>query len=321
MLAAGCVGEPSFGNGHAAEESGVKARKVVARVNREPIYEDQLQPVVEKNLAQLSRHGARTDDTALVRRLQMRHLNELIGNLLVHQQSRKQTVENMDEKVEQRLKELDEKRRAALGMSSHVETSSAAADARRESVEASIRVDEYLKEQGVLEPEIPEERIRAMYDADPKSFSTVETVRVSHILSAVDEQAGAEEKQQARQKAERIREQILAGEDFAALARAYSDCRTAPQGGDLGQIKRGYMPVAFDEVAFSLETDSVSEIVETRFGYHVIKVVEREPARLVSYEQMRGFLEAYLQGEESKRRLAAHIAELREESEIEIFLE
>jgi peptidyl-prolyl cis-trans isomerase C len=172
----------------------------------------------------------------------------------------------------------------------------------------------------VLEPEIPEERIRAMYDEDPKSFSTIETVRVSHVLIAVDEKAGADEKRQARQKAERIREEILSGGDFSAIAKAHSDCKTASLGGDLGHIKRGYMPAAFDEVAFSLEIDSVSEVVETRFGYHVIKAVERDPARVVPYEQMRGFLEAYLQGEESKQRLARHIAELRERSEIEILL-
>jgi peptidyl-prolyl cis-trans isomerase C len=193
-------------------------------------------------------------------------------------------------------------------------------DDLRESLEAKVRVDEYLKEQGVLEPEIPEDRIREMYDADPESFSTTETVRASHILIAVDGQAGTEEKQQARQKAEQIRKEILAGGDFAAMAKAHSDDKTALEDGDLGYIKRGYMPAAFDEVAFSLEEDSVSEVVETRFGYHVIKVVDRQPARVVPYEEMRGFLETYLQGEESKKKLAAHIAELRERSEIEIFL-
>jgi peptidyl-prolyl cis-trans isomerase C len=319
-LVAGCVGGHPSENGLAAEQGGAEARTVVARVNGEPIYEDQLQPAVEKNLAQFARHGARADDPKLIKRLQTRHLNELIGNLLVYQESRKQVVENLDEKVEQRLKEMEEEQRARLGVSSHAETSEMAADARRESVEARIRIDEYLKEQGVLEPEIPEERIRAMYDEDPESFSTIETVRVSHVLIAVEGQAGAEEKRQARQKAEQIREEILAGGDFSAIAKAHSDCKTAPLGGDLGHIKRGYMPAAFDEVAFSLETDTVSEVVETRFGYHVIVVVEREPARVVSYEQMRGFLETYLQGEESKRRLAAHIAELRERSEIEILL-
>ncbi len=320
MVVAGCVSEPSSENARAAEQSGAETRKVVARVNGEPIYGDQLQPAVANNLAQLGRHGARTDNTELVEPLQARQLNDLIGNLLVYQESKKRTIENMDEKVNQRVKGREEKYGAGQGMAGYWKTRRRSMGGLRESLKARIRVDEYLKEQGVLEPEIPEDRIREMYDVDPKSFSTTETVRVSHILIAVDGQAGTEEKQQARQKAEQIREEILAGGDFAAMAKAHSDCKTAPKGGDLGHIKKGYMAAAFDEVAFSLEKDNVSEVVETRFGYHVIKAVDRKPARLIPYEEMRDFLKTYLQGEESKKKLAAHIAELRKKSEIEILL-
>jgi len=320
MVVAGCVAEPPSENTGAAEQSGAETRKVAARVNGEPIYEDQLQRAVQESLAQLARHGARKDDTNLVKRLQAKQLNELIGNLLVYQESKKRTIENMDEKVDQRVKDLEKKYGAGHGMARYLQIRRMAMDDLRESLKARVRVDEYLREQGVLEPEIPEDRIREMYDADPESFSTTETVRVSHILIAVDRQAGTEEKQQARQEAEQIREEILAGKDFAAMAKAHSDDKTALEGGDLGHIKRGYMPAAFDEVAFSLEKDTVSEVVETKFGYHVIKAVDRQPARIIPYEQMRDFLKTYLQGEESKKKLATHIAELRKRSEIEILL-
>jgi peptidyl-prolyl cis-trans isomerase C len=320
MLVAGCVTEPPSDDTRAAEHGAAEAREVAARVNGEPIYEDQLQRAVQRDLAQFARYGARTDDTDLVQRMQARRLNELIGNLLVYQESKKRTIENMDEKVEQRVKDLEKKYGAGQGMAVYLERRRMTMDDLRESLKPRVRVDEYLIEQGVLEPEIPEDRIREMYDADPESFSTTETITVSHILIAVDRQAKVEEKEQARQKAEQIRQEILAGSDFAAMAKAHSDGKTASKGGDLGQIKRGYMPAAFDEVAFSLEEDTVSEVVETRFGYHIIEVFDRQPARLVPYEEMRGFLEAYLQDEESKKRLATHIAELRERSEIEILL-
>jgi len=317
-LVAACLAAPSFGNAPAAEQGNGETRKVVARVNGEPIYEDQLKPALEKNLAQLARHGARTDNSELVNRLRTKQLDELIGNLLVYQQSKKRTVEDMDEKVEQRVKELEEKYGAGQGMERYLTMRGMTMEGLRDALKGRVRIDEYLKEQGVLEPEIPEERIREMYDSDPASFSTPETIRASHILIAVDEQAGAEAKQAARQKAEELRKEILAGADFAEIAKANSDCRTAPQGGDLGEIKRGFMPAAFDEVAFSLDEGAVSEVVETRFGYHIIKVADRTPSRLVPYDQMRDFLKTYLQGEESKKKLAAHIAELKKRSEIEI---
>ena len=194
-------------------------------------------------------------------------------------------------------------------------------DDLRESLRARVRLDDYLKEQGVLEPEIPEERIREMYDADPDSFSTDETVRVSHILIAVDKNAGAEEKERVRQKMEQIRTEILEGKDFAAMAKEHSTCSSASNGGDLGDIEKGFMPAEFDAVAFALEKDAVSEVVETQFGFHIIKLFDKGPGGVVPYEQMRAFLKKYLQDEESKKRLEAHIAELRKKAEIEILLD
>ncbi len=286
----------------------------------QPIYEDQLKPEVEKNLRALRRYGIRKDNTNLVKRLQAKVLNKAIGDMLINQESKKRTIENIDEKVEQRVKDLEKKYGAGQGMEKYLKIRRITMDDLRESLKGRVRVDEYLKEQGVLEPEIPEDRIREMYDADPDSFSREETVRVSHILIAVDGHAATEEKEQARQKAEQIRKEILEGKDFAEMAKEHSDCKSASGGGDLGPTKKGFMPAEFDKVAFALEKDAVSEVVETKFGYHVIKVVDKHPAGVVPYEQMRGFLKKYLQDEESKKKLASHIAELKEESEIEILL-
>ena len=151
-------------------------------------------------------------------------------------------------------------------------------------------------------------------------FPVRATVKVSHILIAVDAQAGAEAKEQARQKAEQVRKEILEGKDFAEMAKKHSTCWSAPNGGDLGIRKQGDMPAEFDKVAFALEKGAVSEVVETRFGFHIIKAFENTPARVVPYEQMRDFLKKYLQEEESKKKLAEHIAELKKKSKIEILL-
>jgi parvulin-like peptidyl-prolyl isomerase len=253
--------------------------------------------------------------------LQARVLGKAIGDVLVNQESKKRTIENMDEKVEQRLKELEKKYGAGPGMQKYLTMRRITMDDLRESLQGRVRVDEYLMVQGVLEPEIPEDRIREMYDADPKSFSTTETIRASHILIAVDGDATPESKEQARQKAAQIREEILGGKDFSEMARRHSGCKSAARGGDLGRLKRGYMPRAFDKAAFALEPDSLSDVVETRFGYHIISVVDRQPAELVPYEQVRDFIKKYLQDEESKKRLAAHIAELKSRATVEILLD
>lgn len=321
MVLAGCVAECSSERAPAAETTAAEARKVVARVNGQPIYEDQVNPAVEKSLGKFRRRGMRGDGNKLFKRLQADVLNKKIGDVLINQESKKRSIEDINELVEQRVKDLEKKYGAGPGMEKYLKIRRITRDDLRASLKGRVRIDEYLKEQGVLEPEIPEDRIRAMYDADPGSFSSPESVRVSHILIAVDGQAPTEEKEQARQKAEQIRQEVLEGRDFAEMAKKFSDCNSAPGGGDLGPIKKGFMPAEFEKVALALEKDAVSDVVETKFGNHIIKVIDRQPAEVVPYEQMRGFYEKYLQGEESKKKLASHIAELKKKAELEILLD
>jgi peptidyl-prolyl cis-trans isomerase C len=269
----------------------------------------------------MKRFGLRKEDAELVKRLRAKVLDKTLGDVLINQESKKRTIEKIEDKVEERVKALEKKYGAGEGMERYLKIRRMTLDDLRESLKGRVRVDEYLKEQGVLDPDIPEDRIRKMYDEDPQSFSSKETLQACHILISVDANAGREAKQQARQKAEQIRKEILAGQDFAAMAKQHSGCqRSASSGGDLGDIKRGFMPAEFDKVAFALEEGAVSEVVETKFGFHIIKVKDKSPARVVPYEQMREFLKKYLQEEESKQRLAAHIAELKKKARIEIFL-
>jgi len=321
MVVASFVVKLSSASAQAAEPSAAEARKVAARVNGEPIYEDQLKPEVEKSLAVFRRYGMRKENPDLVRQQQAKVLDKVIGDVLINQESKKRTIENIDEKVEQRIKDLEKKFGAGEGMERYLKIRKITLDQLRESLKPRVRVDEYLKEQGVLDPEIPEERIRKMYDEDPQSFSSKESVRVSQILIAVDPHAGPEGREQARQKAEQIRKGILAGKDFAEMAKKHSNSKSASAGGDLGRpIKKGDLPPELEKVAFALEEGAVSEPVEEKFGWHILKVSEKHPAGVVPYAQMRAFLKKYLQEEESKKKLAEHIAELKKKSKIEVLL-
>ena len=145
--------------------------------------------------------------------------------------------------------------------------------------------------------------------------------KYSHILIKVDEDAGPEEKEKAYLKAEEVRKEILAGKSFAQMAKEHSQCNSASGGGGLGYIERGYMPKEFEEVAFTIEKNTVSDIVETKFGYHIIKVTNKTPGGIAPYEDVRDFIKKYLQKGESKKKLAEHIAILKEKATIEILLE
>jgi parvulin-like peptidyl-prolyl isomerase len=99
-------------------------------------------------------------------------------------------------------------------------------------------------------------------------------VRARHILVKAGSYATEEQKAQARERAEALRKRAAKGEDFSALASKNSDDQiTAKKGGDIGFLKKGTMPESFDKALFALELNEISEVVETQYGFHVIKAL------------------------------------------------
>lgn len=162
--------------------------------------------------------------------------------------------------------------------------------------------------------EVPEKDVTEFYDLhkDDK-FTQPEQVRARHILVKVAADADDKTKAAARKKAEDLFAKVKAGGDFTALAKKNSDDPgSAAQGGDLGFFGHGTMTPAFDSAAFALEPGGLSDVVETPFGFHVIKVEEKKAAGTKSIEaahdeivqtlrEERGFEAARKQAEADRR--------------------
>lgn len=138
--------------------------------------------------------------------------------------------------------------------------------------------------------------VEKFYAENAKYFEKPEEVRASHILFTYDDDAKTNETAKAaiKAKAEAVRKQLLEGGDFAKLAEENSGCPSKSQGGDLGFFSKGRMVPEFEKAAFAAKIGDISEIVETQFGLHIIKVTERheagkDPLDKV-YEQIEGYL-------------------------------
>jgi len=122
-----------------------------------------------------------------------------------------------------------------------------------------------------------------------------EQVRVRHILIRVAPNASQKEKEEAKKKIMEIKSRIDKGEDFTTLAQKFSeDPGSKDRGGDLGFIAKGDTVEEFEKAAFSLKEGQVSDIVETKYGYHIIKVIERKPKRTPDFEQIKEDLIQFL---------------------------
>ncbi len=170
----------------------------------------------------------------------------------------------------------------------------------------------------VDEVEVPEEDVTALYDDNREArFTQPREVSARHILIKTEAGADDEAKAAARGRLEEIQKKVAAGEDFAGLATEFSeDTGSAAKGGDLGYFGKGRMVPAFEAVAFELEPGQTSEIVESPFGFHLIRVEDVREERVQTLDEVREEILAELQGErggekaeEAARAASAALAE------------
>jgi peptidyl-prolyl cis-trans isomerase D len=147
---------------------------------------------------------------------------------------------------------------------------------------------------------LTEEDLRTYYDNNPDEFYTPKTVKARHILIKVDPQADEKNVEQARQKALEILKLAREGRDFAELAKQYSEGPTAANGGDLGVFRKDAMVKPFADQAFMMKAGDISEPVQTRFGWHIIKVEKVNEATSASFEAARDDIRRKLTDERAK---------------------
>jgi peptidyl-prolyl cis-trans isomerase C len=144
-------------------------------------------------------------------------------------------------------------------------------------------------------------------------------VRASHILITPKPEPGADPnkaKADAKKTAEDLLKQIKGGADFADLAKKNSSCPSAAKGGDLDWFGKGRMVPEFDKAAFAMKVGEVSDIVETQFGYHIIKLTARRAAGTMSFEDAKPDIMEFLKQTKQKQFYDEYLAALTKSANI-----
>lgn len=274
----------------------------------------------DRKLNQVKQHmlkqGQQIPDDRLAQ-IKMDIVENMIDEELLFQESRKKGITVETEAIATDLKKIKQKFandadfKKALGESGLTEAE------LQSSLERGYVISKLIDNQIMAPIVIPDQEIRTFYDTHPKSFKKSEQVRASHILIKVDSQAEQSVKDEKRAKLQEVQKRLKVGEDFAVLAKEFSECPSNIKGGDLGYFERGKMVKPFEDVAFKLKTGEVSDIVETPFGYHLIKVVDKKPASVVGYEDVKDKIGQYLKKEKTGKELKGYIEELRKKAVIE----
>ena len=190
----------------------------------------------------------------------------------------------------------------------------------REYTRRDLLISRFIETTFVKKNVATETEVRAFYDKNQDKFKQEESVKASHILIGIGEKASADDRKKAREKAEKLKKELTGGADFAALAKGNSSCPSSQQGGDLGFFGKGQMVPAFEKAAFSLKPGEISDVVETQFGYHIIKLTEKKAAEAVAFKDAKARIEEFLNGQKINEAIQAYIADARKSAKIEILL-
>ncbi|HEU0265647.1 MAG TPA: peptidylprolyl isomerase [Geobacterales bacterium] len=243
---------------------------------------------------------------------------QLISSELLYQAGSKLKIADLDKQVAEKLSErkaryaTPEKFQEEIGRYGMTEKD------LDQLVRKSIVISNYIEQEIASKVTVSADDAKKFYDDNQDKFKMPESIRASHILVAVDASASKEDKEKSRKLAEDILKRVKKGEDFAEVAKKESKCPSATVGGDLGYFAQGQMVPPFEEAAFKLKVGEISDVVETKFGYHIIKVTDKKPAGTTPFDEVKERIMEYLKGQQIQKAIMQRVEELHKGAKITI---
>jgi peptidyl-prolyl cis-trans isomerase C len=289
---------------------------VAITVNGEDVTKGQ----VAEEVARLSRQfGGRMSPEQMAQMqgaLSQQAGDNLISRILLQQKIEEDGITVSREEIEARMAEV----RASFGseeeLTNRLAMMGMTVEMLEKEMETGLAVEKLIAEYAPTE-EVTDSEAKVYYDENTAQFEQPERVKASHILLKFEATDTEAVKTVAREEAESIIAQLGQGADFAELARGHSACPSSQKGGDLGFFQRGQMVKPFEDAAFALEVGATSGIVETQFGYHIIKVTEREDGRTVPFDEAKGNIKTMLDGQRKQEAMKTYTDQLRTTADIQ----
>lgn len=249
--------------------------------------------------------------------IRKRATDKVIDRVLLEVAAEREGIRIPPEDVESQLAQLMSNFPSEMVFDEQLAQNGFTRDSFRKQLEVSLGITVLVDKHVGVVAEPDEDECKKYYDENLLQFWSPELVKASHILLRVEETDSESEKVTKRLRLEGILEEARQGGDFAELAEMYSEGPSAPKGGDLGFFKRGTMVKPFEEAAFALEIGEVSGVVETSFGFHIIKVTDRQTESYTPFDEVKKGIGELITKQRYNKELTRYISGLREAAEIE----
>ena len=295
------------------------SEKNAALVNDVAIPMEQYTKEVNIQVARVSQQGQKVSDDQMAK-LKNDILNSLIEREILYQQSQKVGIQVTDQIVDDQLAAIKKRFPSETEYKTALSKMNLSEDEVKVQIKRGLSIKELIDQQIASKVVITDEESKAYYDKNPQMFKQPEQIKASHILIKVDAKADEAKKAEARKKIEEVQQKLKDGGDFAALAKEYSEGPSSAKGGDLGYFRRGQMVKPFEEAALALKPNEVSDVVETRFGYHLIIVYDTKPEQTLAYADVKDKIIQRMKQEKIEKEAVQYVSKLKKDAKIEKLL-
>ena len=304
---------PPAGTGKGKTAAATSGTDVMARVNGHPILRRDFDLAV-----QLQFRGRRNPvGLKELQALRDQVLEGLIDNELLYQKAAKSEAPVSDGDVEAEFQKIKEGFATADAFSGILKRNGVGEADFKDQLRRTLLVTRFVDRQVVGEIKVPEEDVRRYYDQNPAEVNRKEAVQVTQILVRVSPDADARARAAAREKIEAILKEVKSGGDFADLARKHSEDHEARSAGHTGWIVRGNGPPAIEKTAFALQPGQTSDVIESRLGLHIVKVLQKRAEGPIPYDELKETIRAKLVARERAGKIRAYVDDLKEQARVE----
>ncbi len=293
--------------------------RVVAKVNGEIVTLSNVEEraVLLKQQMQSSPTSSDISDGDLIKDA----LNSLIEEKLQLQEAKKAHLEVDEEAVDKAIDDIKTKNNISdADLEKMLEMEGRSLEQYREHISNQILGSKVVRFNMGKSSKITDKQIKEYYFEHQKEYWVPRQPFVRHILFIADQNLPEKGKQLKRAKANLILKKIQSGQDFSEMAKKYSEDVSASSGGEIGLVTKGNLVPEFEEVAFSLKEGEISDVVESRYGYHIIKVDRVIDGESKSLDEMKEQIRNILAFQDQRKRYKDWMDELKKEAMIEVTL-
>jgi peptidyl-prolyl cis-trans isomerase C len=301
----------------AQEKQTPKAK--VAAVNGALISQNDFNREMSIVQQRLTGMGKSLNDSQM-QELKMEVLERLINRELLYQESQKNGIKVEESAINEQIAALKKRFPNEDEFNKTLQNMDFSQDYLTTQITRDLAIKQFIDKQFAEKITVSDEEAKSYFDSHPEAFNSPEQVKARHILIKVDPKADESQKAASRKKTEEIQQRLKKGEEFSTLAKEYSQCPSSAEGGDLGSFQRGQMVKPFEDAVFALEPGEVSGIVETEFGYHLIKSVDKKPKASFAYNDIKEKLQQHLKQTKVQGQVNEYVKELKKKAKVEIFM-